>query len=308
MASMVDHPEHYKAGDLEVIDIIEAFDLDFHLGNAVKYILRAGRKTEDAGEDLDKAIWYLNRFLDIQVVYELTNKGKAVAELRNAGIDVPLAKRLGYKSKDRYLYTLEDEGYWTSQHGAKFGTNEIIWIYERDPGEFLDLDDDEEQDDEEDTRLTAAEHLFDLAAAELKQFSGPRQKAVKEILDAGFYVPDSEELYYVNPRGSSWKLVEAGVWYGDYFNADTEEIIRYLNEDGIEIAGTIRSTPTVERPLIIRKNEPIEGDLVEDQDGDLWKYRKGEWHTNPLGDTPLSYPQLPSWCAPYSLPREKDDN
>jgi len=41
MSNMVDHPDHYQADDgMEVIDIIEAFDLDFHTGNAIKYILR----------------------------------------------------------------------------------------------------------------------------------------------------------------------------------------------------------------------------------------------------------------------------
>ena len=58
---MVNSPPHYswlkeKCG-LEVIDITR--HLDFDLGNAIKYILRAGRK-KDAVEDLKKAIWYLN--------------------------------------------------------------------------------------------------------------------------------------------------------------------------------------------------------------------------------------------------------
>nr|DAI58543.1 MAG TPA: nucelotide kinase [Crassvirales sp.] len=58
---MVNSPPHYswlkeKCG-LEVIDITR--HLDFDLGNAIKYILRAGRK-KDAIEDLKKAIWYLN--------------------------------------------------------------------------------------------------------------------------------------------------------------------------------------------------------------------------------------------------------
>ena len=58
---MVNSPPHYswlkdKCG-IEVIDITR--HLDFDLGNAVKYILRAGRK-KDAVEDLRKAIWYLN--------------------------------------------------------------------------------------------------------------------------------------------------------------------------------------------------------------------------------------------------------
>lgn len=57
---MVDHPSHYQGKRFEVIDIIEDYELGFNLGNAIKYILRAGHK--DAYEqDLKKAIWYLNR-------------------------------------------------------------------------------------------------------------------------------------------------------------------------------------------------------------------------------------------------------
>jgi len=56
------NPVHYKAGGLEAIDVIEAFGLGFHRGNAVKYILRAGRK-DDAMLDLQKAVWYIHREL-----------------------------------------------------------------------------------------------------------------------------------------------------------------------------------------------------------------------------------------------------
>jgi hypothetical protein len=58
--SNVDHPAHYQGDGIEVIDVIESFDLNFRLGNAVKYILRAGRKG-DRIEDLEKAMWYLSR-------------------------------------------------------------------------------------------------------------------------------------------------------------------------------------------------------------------------------------------------------
>jgi hypothetical protein len=54
------NPDYYKANDLEAIDIIEAYDLGFCLGNALKYILRAGKKTNTI-DDLNKAIWYLQR-------------------------------------------------------------------------------------------------------------------------------------------------------------------------------------------------------------------------------------------------------
>lgn len=57
----VDHPAHYTEGRrYEPIDVIEDWGLGFHLGNALKYISRAGRKG-DAREDLEKAVWYLNR-------------------------------------------------------------------------------------------------------------------------------------------------------------------------------------------------------------------------------------------------------
>ena len=60
----VNHPSHYNSNGIEVIDVIEAFDLDFSLGNACKYILRAGRKdSAKTVEDLNKAIWYINRYI-----------------------------------------------------------------------------------------------------------------------------------------------------------------------------------------------------------------------------------------------------
>lgn len=57
---MVNHPPHYTTGGIETIDFIEAKGLDYHLGNVVKYVTRAGKKA-DALEDLRKAQWYLNR-------------------------------------------------------------------------------------------------------------------------------------------------------------------------------------------------------------------------------------------------------
>lgn len=58
----VNHPSHYTDGKYECIDFIESFGLGFHLGNAVKYITRAGKKDpEKTKEDLEKAIWYVKR-------------------------------------------------------------------------------------------------------------------------------------------------------------------------------------------------------------------------------------------------------
>jgi hypothetical protein len=59
-AEAVDHPSHYRADTgHEAIDVIRAWGLGFALGNAVKYIARAGHKHDNVIQDLDKAIWYL---------------------------------------------------------------------------------------------------------------------------------------------------------------------------------------------------------------------------------------------------------
>lgn len=60
---MINHPDHYlQSTGFEVIDVIEAWDLNFCLGNAVKYIARAGLKDPNKKkQDLEKAIWYIER-------------------------------------------------------------------------------------------------------------------------------------------------------------------------------------------------------------------------------------------------------
>ena len=63
----VSHPQHYGGADnpYEAIKVIEAWELDFCLGNVLKYISRAGKKGEwKHKEDLEKAAWYLNRAIE----------------------------------------------------------------------------------------------------------------------------------------------------------------------------------------------------------------------------------------------------
>lgn len=64
MGDTVNHPAHYGGADnpYEAIKVIEAWQLGFCLGNAAKYISRAGKKPgADALEDLRKARWYIDR-------------------------------------------------------------------------------------------------------------------------------------------------------------------------------------------------------------------------------------------------------
>ena len=64
---LINHPPHYKKGNMEVIDVIEAFLTPeeyrgYIKGNNIKYVLRETYKGGDA--DIGKARWYLNRFFD----------------------------------------------------------------------------------------------------------------------------------------------------------------------------------------------------------------------------------------------------
>lgn len=63
ISNMIDHPSHYNRGKIEVIDFIEDQGLSFHLGNVIKYVARAGSKG-DKLEDLKKARWYLDRYIN----------------------------------------------------------------------------------------------------------------------------------------------------------------------------------------------------------------------------------------------------
>ena len=63
----VNHPQHYGGEDnhYEAIKVIDAWDLGFSLGNAIKYISRAGKKRKDTElEDLRKALWYLQHHIE----------------------------------------------------------------------------------------------------------------------------------------------------------------------------------------------------------------------------------------------------
>lgn len=85
MSDMVNHPSHYTDGNIEVIDFIEDKKLNYHRGNAVKYICRAGKKDpEKEVEDLQKAAWYINR--EIQRLEAQKQRDARAEELRAVGV------------------------------------------------------------------------------------------------------------------------------------------------------------------------------------------------------------------------------
>jgi hypothetical protein len=65
LSKMIDHPQHYGGKDnpYEAIKVIEAcgWGVGFSLGNAMKYIMRAGKKEDNPVQDLEKAKWYIER-------------------------------------------------------------------------------------------------------------------------------------------------------------------------------------------------------------------------------------------------------
>ena len=80
----MNHPAHYGGADnpYEAIKVIEAWGLGFCLGNAVKYISRAGKKDgAEPAEDIRKAIWYLAREAD-----RLEAEAKKAKELTSASV------------------------------------------------------------------------------------------------------------------------------------------------------------------------------------------------------------------------------
>jgi hypothetical protein len=60
-AAAVEHPPHYNShpSGIECITVTE--HMNFNLGNAMKYIWRAGLKSDDDITDLEKSVWYVQR-------------------------------------------------------------------------------------------------------------------------------------------------------------------------------------------------------------------------------------------------------
>lgn len=83
---IVKNPAHYTAGrSIEPIDVIEDWALNYHLGNALKYISRAGRKDPSkTRQDISKAIWYMQRFCDqcVEPEQQAQDADELVASIR----------------------------------------------------------------------------------------------------------------------------------------------------------------------------------------------------------------------------------
>lgn len=83
MTDAINHPPHYNAhpSGIECIDVVEHYG--FNIGNAIKYLWRAGLKGERR-EDLEKARWYIEREIEKGVKDETARMAAAEAERRSA--------------------------------------------------------------------------------------------------------------------------------------------------------------------------------------------------------------------------------
>lgn len=101
MSNNVSHPLHYNSGRIEVIEALEDWKLEPHEWNTVKYVARAGRKNpETRVEDLEKAVWYLNRKI------ELLKAAKENREPKRPNDMVPQRGQLA--TKDRVSISVTD--------------------------------------------------------------------------------------------------------------------------------------------------------------------------------------------------------
>ena len=84
---MKEKRDYYESDGIEVFDVIEAFDLNFNLGNVIKYICRAGRKTFDPLPDLRKACAYLEREIERLEADPIMNNDEKRKALMDSEID-----------------------------------------------------------------------------------------------------------------------------------------------------------------------------------------------------------------------------
>ena len=82
----VNHPLHYNVhpNGIECIDVVEGFN--FNVGNAIKYLWRAGLKSDDTVKDLEKAAWYVQRELE---------RAKPATVLAPTVLSIPMAQENG---------------------------------------------------------------------------------------------------------------------------------------------------------------------------------------------------------------------
>lgn len=83
----VNQPKHYQGEGMSVIEVIQAYRLNFELGNVIKYVLRAGKKPdEDVMRELYKALWYLQAEIDRRRRDDVIEANREAADLNGLAV------------------------------------------------------------------------------------------------------------------------------------------------------------------------------------------------------------------------------
>ena len=95
---MTKGPSYYKRGSIDVWDFIRQQNLNFHLGNAIKYIARSGHKTKSKIEDIEKAIHYLENELHHEKDLYLRSSQGIPHKVQTVELDCPRDTYISEKS------------------------------------------------------------------------------------------------------------------------------------------------------------------------------------------------------------------
>ena len=134
----VDQPKHYQGNNgMTVMQIIEAYECNFAVGNVIKYMLRAGNKpNEDAMDDLKKALWYLQSEIDRRTPTE--------KKVIGANLTAKNPNLKGFEELGRYTaasYRVQDPSFGNPNPTIK-GVKEVpadIYMEDNGPRSIIDL-------------------------------------------------------------------------------------------------------------------------------------------------------------------------
>ncbi len=116
------NPDHYKGDKFQPIDLIEDRNISFCLGNAIKYISRAGKKDkEEYVTDLKKSIWYIDRAM-INKEYEEQRQGKCKIDIEEYLKD----QNINFYNSEAIKFIINIFDFQTGQHFALANAKRMI--------------------------------------------------------------------------------------------------------------------------------------------------------------------------------------
>lgn len=225
----VANPSHYQTeSGVEAIDVIDAFFADnYYLGNVFKYLARAGKK-DDKHQDLLKAQWYLNRYVDKFLEEDTDEEIQKGSGTKCAVVNLASGTLEDEWDYDKALSALYDAGYEFNGVPVLRSTRSPRFEYTLTPkGEWID----------DDGWVFPFYSLFVRLENGSVEEVNPVWYALTEkgevaarLSRAGFSVPVCKRLRIV--KGSGWyaDLLEDGTWLTSLgFTRDTDDIINLLN-------------------------------------------------------------------------------